>query len=586
MPVLRTILAKGHFAKELPPGFSTQDFARLIIKRNHGIPPLERRASSEPVEHRLHRPNGKNRILSLPNPFFYHALALQCSRHWKQLLTLAAKSPFTSSRPIYSETSNRPIAPNVQQTNLRERRVRSRTASRFTLIADIKTFYPSIYSHAIAWAISPTSRKDWSNGNLMGNKIDKAVRDMQGKRSIGIPIGPDLSLLLAECILARVDINLDYRSDRCYRWFDDYEISTNTLEEAEHIEARLARELKAFRLSLSDEKTRILELPTLSQPFWKQVLNQHDTKATANSIIDLFDLAYTLRSDFPDDSVLSYAIAKLFDVKRYSKHSALIENLVCQAMIAEPGCVQKAVALFVHYSLNNVSLHLDTIRDSIEMLVERSQLRDVGSDIAWCLHASRVLGIKLPASTGKIVSRIDDDVVAILAMHLDSLGLLDGWSNSRWAKLVVEDAVWGPHWLAIYEGVLRGWLPDPSGFVASDPHFGALLREDVHFYLDDVPHWTTVVHESGAPRWLAKQIIEETVTKAKQAKSGSQSAKPVSSKSSPRTASAESSLILKSIERRLNKVELSVEQLHALLSEATSTSFENLEEDVREYVSY
>ena len=63
--------------------------------------------------------------------------------------------------------------------------------------------------------------------------------DASAKVSQGVPIGNDISFLLAEGVLARVDRAVRFAKERAYRWFDDYEIAFDTKEQAESGLARL-----------------------------------------------------------------------------------------------------------------------------------------------------------------------------------------------------------------------------------------------------------------------------------------------------------------------------------------------------------
>jgi len=81
--------------------------------------------------------------------------------------------------------------------------------------------------------------------------------NLQGKISQGVPIGNDVSFLLAEIVLAQVDPKLRVARNRAYRWFDDYEIACDSREEAEEILARVNLELGAF-VSIRSKQTSML----------------------------------------------------------------------------------------------------------------------------------------------------------------------------------------------------------------------------------------------------------------------------------------------------------------------------------------
>ncbi|MCV5837901.1 RNA-directed DNA polymerase, partial [Escherichia coli] len=74
---------------------------------------------------------------------------------------------------------------------------------------DISRFYHSIYTHSIAWTYhtKDISKRNRSN-SLFGNVLDKHSQDSQDGQTIGLPIGPDTSLIIAESLLSNIDLKL------------------------------------------------------------------------------------------------------------------------------------------------------------------------------------------------------------------------------------------------------------------------------------------------------------------------------------------------------------------------------------------
>ena len=94
--------------------------------------------------------------------------------------------------------------------------------------------------------------------------------DLDGKMSQGVPIGNDVSFLLAEIVLAQIDNALHISSTRAYRWFDDYEIAFDTSDQAEETLKKLRRELGKFSLRLNAKKTVIAKLPRPAEDEWQE----------------------------------------------------------------------------------------------------------------------------------------------------------------------------------------------------------------------------------------------------------------------------------------------------------------------------
>lgn len=95
---------------------------------------------------------------------------------------------------------------------------------------DVKNFYPSVYTHSIAWAIHSRSvirrgnnRNDYS---FLGNRLDKLFQNANDGCTNGLPIGPVVSDIIAEVILSAVDLSIsDELSGKgilALRFKDDY----------------------------------------------------------------------------------------------------------------------------------------------------------------------------------------------------------------------------------------------------------------------------------------------------------------------------------------------------------------------------
>lgn len=74
--------------------------------------------------------------------------------------------------------------------------------------ADLRSFFHSIYTHSIPWAIYG---KAWAKipanrgYTHYGNVLDLLSQNLQGAQTIGLPVGPDTSRLLAEVVTSGVD---------------------------------------------------------------------------------------------------------------------------------------------------------------------------------------------------------------------------------------------------------------------------------------------------------------------------------------------------------------------------------------------
>lgn len=138
----------------------------------------------------------------------------------------------------------------------------------YIAFADISNCYPSLYTHAIAWAMNGEESEkarftsETTISKTIGNFIDERIQRMSYNETKGIPQGSVVTDLIAELLLAYIDdklvkaldSNLDYH---IIRYRDDYRIFTDSQHTAELILKELAKILMRFGWALNREKTMV-----------------------------------------------------------------------------------------------------------------------------------------------------------------------------------------------------------------------------------------------------------------------------------------------------------------------------------------
>jgi len=212
------------------------------------------------------------------------------------------------------------------------------------LKADIASFYPSIYTHSIPWAIhgKEVARSKRAR-NWYGNQLDTWMRETQDRQTGGIPIGPDTSFLIAEVIASRMDVMLEKlmrQKLRGVRYIDDYHLYFRTRAEVERALSALHVVTQSFELQINGPKTEIIEIPEPIEPEWKTDLRLirilSDGRATG--VKAFFDRASLLAQKFPGDSVLTYAVRKIahWAAKLNDTEWEVVRSSLLRFAMAEP----------------------------------------------------------------------------------------------------------------------------------------------------------------------------------------------------------------------------------------------------------
>jgi Reverse transcriptase (RNA-dependent DNA polymerase) len=402
----------------------------------------------------------------------------------------------------------------LKPSNISRERAAIRAGSSVLLRTDVSQFYPSLYTHAVGWAVDPKLRKktNWTNTKLLGKRLDQALMDLDGKVSQGIPIGTDISFLLAEIVLAQVDKALKRTAGRSFRWYDDYELAFDTNDQAEGALKKLTKELGKFRLRLNAKKTEIVRLPIPAQHEWQHALGEAGAARffDPRDAVRYFDVAFRLRKEFPDEAILSYSLGKLFKLAKPNPQVARIfQSCLTQAVLCEPGAAQKAFALLSWWHLNGLVLDSALITDTVNQMIVRHEASGFSSDIAWALSFCLDQNLILNSKAGRALSYYDDDCVALQALDMHSRGLLPtGFDSKRISKILKHADLDREHWLVAYESVRHGFLTASAQAVKKHPFFSDLLKHRVSFYRTSLPPYASIIHPGGAPEWMVEKWMQ------------------------------------------------------------------------------
>src|SRR4051812_48618188 len=196
MATLSSLLGKGFFPRELPPPFNTNSFAIYAPTVAAGWSNAVKRTWTRCATHNLARPGGLRRPLKIPNPISYFVLADIIASNWTTIKNHTWTVRLSASRPYVIRRSPRSVVPRYRYSELSRLRALRRRGARYLLRTDIDQFYPSIYTHAVPWALHTKSvcraalTAPGGGATLVGNQIDKALQCMMDGQTHGIPIGP------------------------------------------------------------------------------------------------------------------------------------------------------------------------------------------------------------------------------------------------------------------------------------------------------------------------------------------------------------------------------------------------------------
>lgn len=352
---------------------------------------------------------------------------------------------------------------------------------KFIVKADIKHFFPSIYTHAIAWAMAgkvKAKKNRRKNGELY-NKLDYYFRECRRGETNGVAIGPGTSNVAAELILAEVDRQMAGEGFGNYRrYIDDYTFLASSYSDAVEFVNKLQARLSEYELHLNPIKTNIQALPTPGKPSWltQLLLRKPPVDAKAAQLNAFIDFAIELSVRHPHGSVLKYMLAILTHGEGSSfKSLPSVAPRLLELTYHQPALIP----LFLHV-LKAVDFDLPQLQEALTKIAKEA-LNGMKSDVAaWAIYALQLGRFSISSEVVGIAMARKE--VVPLTLLLES----NEWGDADVGNYLTESCKGDAydrhrHWLLAYEAFIRGMFSDHR-----DESFEVMASHNVQFLSPDV----------------------------------------------------------------------------------------------------
>jgi Reverse transcriptase (RNA-dependent DNA polymerase) len=530
----KKFLKDGFFAPELPPAFDSSDLATksvALAKTFNKLPLVGNKHNalnsyqSKPATFRFPRFKNSDRRHSIVNPVGYFALSKVISEEYVQLRKIARTSAVSATPPMFDWDGERAIKrPSFE---VRDKFSEYLMANyEYSAATDISAFYHSVYTHSIPWAIhgKKLSKQKKQDLSLVGNLIDKLIRNSQDGQTIGLPVGPDTSRLVAELIASAIDCSIQEKLQkmklRGLRLVDDFLIGCATRSEAEKIVTTIRKCTNAFELELNSQKTQVLENLQREELGWKDLIKKSipPKPYKLEEMRSFFFEVSQLQHDLPNHNILKFAVGNARSafvnadewtpVQRYLI-SAYKQNSTLISIVAE-------ILIQRHKLKNDIEKSELTTFLKSRLPVLGEQLRN--GEATWLLYLARVLSIPLPAKIFESYFIEKDCLTSLQICDADRAGLIKGEVDyAHWNSCLTADDLNDEMWLYAYETTLKKINKSTKGsnFVKKHDFFGPFYEAGVSFYRPDenqpefAKNMRSLKHENS---WN-KKIVQKFVHK-------------------------------------------------------------------------
>lgn len=542
---LNKLISKGYFPKELPPPFISSQLADKLVDvksqwaifENSQTKKLTTNGISESKSDWNRRKDGfylkygsskccdfsiskgkfSRRVLKIPNPkHFINVSELICDL-WTDIKDVYALSDYSTSFPVEeTDPDKRAVktkSPSVQSN--RDTIIDTSINKLIQVKVDISKFYPTVYTHIVSWSLLgkdiaknyfKKSKTDIdtlivaadTNAILYKNadKLDTAIRACQDRQSIGIPIGPDTSHIIAELIACRIDNEFKNKFKnlidvKAVRYYDDYYIYVNTKDQADLVIKGLQKILNEFQLEINDKKVDVNEFPFPLENDWATDLHRFDFKKTnqLNSLKHYFSLIWGIgeKNNSRTDWIFKYAL-KIFEFGTIviNKDSwKLFESLLIKTVLVQPSILDIVTRIFLTYETYMDANSNEKLKNLIEHVISMHSPINHNFETAWALWLAKSFKISINEELANQVIKTNDCASILILLCLAKVeNLVEGTPDFTVIELELKDDIlFSELWLLAYEAVKKGWLsPSNANLILDNGFFKILSDLDIEFF--------------------------------------------------------------------------------------------------------
>ncbi|MFP7572472.1 RNA-directed DNA polymerase [Marivita sp. S2033] len=518
MKIYQALLTKGYFPKELPPVFTTQDFGEHVddillhwekagvfrkLKLSDELPGGKKRSGAytyklgDAEAERLSKPKRgyERREIHITHPLPQALLTREIGVHWRSVQRWLSRQTYSVDEIRVGNDYERAIK-GINFALHEAKKSYLQATSDWVVTTDITRFYPSIYTHSIAWAAYGKERVK-TNLNMykgsLADRLDLLVRSCNRNQTVGIPVGPETSRIIAETISARIDQGYaarfpDSDKDNIDRLQDDWMVGIGTLEAAETVLSAISGLYRDYGLDINGSKTSIDRIVGERESAWisemKAFLSHRTGSLSGSRLREFLELTLILQSQNPTASVVSYALSVVEGVAIEAADIPVVESFLIKAAVVAPGSMDRICRVILDVQNRTNALSAKRIGSRFINLVKVALEKGHHYEAIWLLYTLR--GLKRPVdirSLKDLIANVESASIALILLDMKSKGLCIGKLPTLvWEDKISENSVksdWT--WLLAYEAYRHGWLADRNKLL-DKPLFKAMSSRNVVFY--------------------------------------------------------------------------------------------------------
>ena len=447
----------------------------------------------------------ERRNIHITHPVPQALLSREIAENWRTIQKWLSRQIYSDDEIIVSDIYERAIKGINFQLHRAKTNYIEATAD-WLVKTDITRFYPSIYTHSISWAAygkeNVKKNRELFDGSL-ADRLDVLVRNCNRNQTVGIPIGPETSRIIAEIISSRIDCEFELKTrvlsnkklkevsinkSTIDRLQDDWTIGASSLERVENILSIITSCYREFGLEINGAKTSVTHFLKSEGSDWKSeiaaFLSHRQGFLSGGRLVEFLALCLRLQIESPSAPVLNYSLSIIEGQKFGADDLGSLEAFLLKASAIAPGSLDRICRIVLNIDFETGYLSKSRLANRFIKLAERHIENGSLYEVIWLLYTVR--GLRQPFLSKQIIDvseTVQSSALRLLLLDMDQNGLCirpppkSVWESEISAERCLKDWTW----LYSYEAVRKGWLKAPAGFLKS-PFLKPMDTRGVVFY--------------------------------------------------------------------------------------------------------
>ena len=471
MPLKDDLLRRGYFPENLPPAFSSEKIADYFRKKGDGRFLGNARTSVRGASFNASKRGLTRRSFTLPHPLTAHDTAEFLSQRWDAIFAFTSRNTISTSCPQHEPNERRAIT----ITSHRDvEQIRYSKLAGYRLIAktDISRFYHSVYTHSLPWAFhGKAAAKADQNANsakVFFNRLDQILRNGQDKQTIGIPVGPDSSQVIAEVLSCAIDAIFKEKCEvedyEVVRHVDDVWIGGNSYEDVEQALWRYREAIREFELDINENKTHIYSSNFSFVDDWPTDVSRRLDYATGtlegprqDRLRSALEHCFSIAVEKSDDGILKYVLSYLDDIGYGDIDWNTIEPFLKRVCIHFGHAVDYVVRVIVWRFLIYNDVDRESWKKILNTIIQIHGRLGNDSEVCWASYACIILDISLRKEIMLDAIENCGALSLVSLLHTKPEEPVDATVHERLLSKLEGESDEGQLWPLILEWKSKGW---------------------------------------------------------------------------------------------------------------------------------